>query len=339
MPSHIIPYEPYHPHFGYTLTVTVLAWILVALYSRAALRHHPNTRVVLLALTIGLPIHAEGLSYLVQLTRPAPDTPVGYLISHIHAFFVERYLPIDTFLSATTSAAIVLVVTAVIAISLLRFGYGTLQLRRALATAAPLDLARYEALAWLLAEAALRLDRSPPPIFVIRGGAPLALTAGILHPRVYLSPALLDLLTPDEALAVICHEWAHVLRRDNMWNWLVRLLRDVGFFLPGSHLAWRWMIASQDEACDALAAELTRRPLSLARALVKVMAATCTTRPAAMPFATAFAMAAGSPRTRVEQMIRLSDADAPVRRWQVAGAYALGGMLLLLGTLPALLGS
>jgi Zn-dependent protease with chaperone function len=149
---------------------------------------------------------------------------------------------------------------------------------------------------------------------------------------------LLELLSTDEALAVLCHEWAHVLRRDTLWNWAVRLLRDVLFFLPGNHLLWQSMIDSQDEACDALAAQITKKPLVLARALVKVSsAAQAQTIKLPIPIVSSFALARATPHMRVEQMIRISDAAQPSGR--AHGAYILAGVLLLLAVLPALLGS
>ena len=136
---------------------------------------------------------------------------------------------------------------------------------------------------------------SLPEIFVSAIDAPLAFTTGMLSPRIYITNTLIELLTHDELIGVLCHEWAHVLRRDNLWNWLVRLLRDVGWFLPGSHIAWRSMVASQDEACDALAASMTRQPLALARALVKVAGAWNVATPS-LRTVSSFAHASATPR-------------------------------------------
>jgi Zn-dependent protease with chaperone function len=177
-----------------------------------------------------------------------------------------------------------------------------------------------------------------PDIWVSNIEAPLAFTTGLLFPRIYITSTLLELLSHDEIMAVLCHEWAHVLRRDNLWNWLVRLLRDVVWFLPGGHIAWRQMVASQDEACDALAATMTRQPLALARALVKIAGAwNLATMPLQM--VSSFARASANPRARVEQMIWLSGDTIPKKRSVIVGAYALAALLLLLAPLPALLGS
>ena len=98
MGTDLIPYDPYHPHLGYSLVIACIAWLGVTLYSRAFLRHAPRLRVALYALVIGLPLFGEVLAYLVNLVRPAPDTRLGYFLTHFHAHYLQR-LPIDSFLS------------------------------------------------------------------------------------------------------------------------------------------------------------------------------------------------------------------------------------------------
>jgi len=53
MGATVIPYEPYHPHLGYTLALTCVAWVAVYLYNRYALYDRPRTRVVLVGIAIG----------------------------------------------------------------------------------------------------------------------------------------------------------------------------------------------------------------------------------------------------------------------------------------------
>jgi Zn-dependent protease with chaperone function len=338
MGTDIIPYDPYHPHLGYTLAITCLAWVCVALYNRFRLQQCPQQRTRLYALAIGLPIYAEAVSYLIYLFRPAPDTPIGRALSRFHAFVLQSF-PIDTFLEPFVGGIALALLVLVTIGSLARFAYGTCRLTSVLRSAQSLEATRHAYLAVQLAQATTHLGYTPPKILVIDHDAPLAFTIGLLAPAIYLSSGLLRLLTPDEVVAVLCHEWAHVLRRDNLWNWAVRLLRDLLFFLPGNHLLWRCMVASQDEACDALAAEMNREPLVLARALVKVAAAwrQCKS-PAPLLDASPFALATASPQSRIEQMIRISDSNA-VPSGRAIGAYVLAGMLLVLAVLPALLGS
>jgi Zn-dependent protease with chaperone function len=338
MGTDIIPYDPYHPHLGYTLAITCLAWVSVALYSQFRLQRRPKQRIKLYALAIGLPIYAEAANHLIYRLRPAPDTPIGYVLSHFHAFVLQR-LPLDTFLEPLTEE-IALALSALITVgSLVRFAYGTQQFTSALHGALPLNATAHAHLAAQFAHATAHIGYAAPTILFLEHSAPLAFTIGLLSPAIYLSSGLVKLLMPDEVIAVLCHEWAHVLRRDNLWNWAVRLLRDLLFFLPGSHLLWRSMVASQDEACDALAVEITREPLALARALVKVATAWHAYEPPALPLAISpFVLASASPRSRVEQMLRLNDTESPPAK-PLAGPYVLAVALVLLSTLPAMLGS
>ena len=136
MGADIIPYDPYHPHLGYTLLITCLAWIGVAVYSRSFLRRSTHTRTFLYALAIILPIYAEAAAFLINRLRPAPNTLVGYVLTHIHAHVIQR-IPIDSFLSPTAGEIALILFTGLILGSLARFMIGTYQLNHALASAAP----------------------------------------------------------------------------------------------------------------------------------------------------------------------------------------------------------
>lgn len=337
MGNDIIPYDPYHPHLGYTLAVSVLAWLCVAFYSRLWLRQQPWLRTMLYAVAIGLPIFAETTAYLIDQIRPTPNTPVGYILTHFHAYVLQRY-PIDTFLSPLIGTLLAVVLVGLTLFSTARFIYGTLQLNRALADAVALGETEHAHLLDQLSRTAT-IPAPLPPILLSSVSVPLAFTTGILNPRIYVTSALLELLTPDETMAVLCHEWAHILRRDTLWNWLVRLLRDVVWFLPGSHLAWQSMVASQDEACDAMAVTMTRQPLTLARALVKVASAKAHSDMPPLLAASPFALAGSAPNSRVEQMIRLHERVTVPGSLQTVGAFVLLFGLLVLSILPALLGS
>jgi hypothetical protein len=89
-----VPYEPYHPHLGYTLAVTCVAWVVVYFYNRYALHDRPRTRVMLVGIAIGLPLFAELGAYAIFRLRPDAHTPVGRVLSHIHMAYLQR-LPID----------------------------------------------------------------------------------------------------------------------------------------------------------------------------------------------------------------------------------------------------
>jgi len=90
MGTDIIPYDPYHPHLGYTIAVSILAWLCVVIYCRMALKQQAWLRILLYAAAIGLPVFGEFMAYVIDQLRPAPDTPIGYVLTHIHAHVIQR---------------------------------------------------------------------------------------------------------------------------------------------------------------------------------------------------------------------------------------------------------
>lgn len=338
MGAYPIPYEPYHPHVWYTLAMTCLAWVAVGIYSNQRLRNQPRARVALIGLCIGLPLYAELGSYMIFLLRPAPTTPLGALLAHVHLTYLQP-LPLDSYFAPSVVVAAVVTLVSLLLVSLVRFAVGSARLEGLLDLSEPIGAYGYDELIERLDALARAHRLRLPPIRVLPLDQPLAFTVGLLRPRIYIADGLLALLSEDEALAVFCHELAHVRRRDNLWNWAVRLLRDMAWFLPFSHAGWRSMVHSQDEACDALAVQFTGDPLSLARALVKVAGAWHGSAGPSLLVASPFALARADVRSRVEQMISLSDRGGEAPAYALAGAYALGAALLVLAILPALLGS
>lgn len=57
-------------------------------------------------------------------------------------------------------------------------------------------------------------------VTVLNTSAPLAFTAGMLRPKIYLSQGLLDSLSDTQQVCVITHENAHKSARDPMQKWL-----------------------------------------------------------------------------------------------------------------------
>lgn len=104
---------------------------------------------------------------------------------------------------------------------------------------------------------------------VIDADAPIALTAGLLRPRVYVTTGLLDDLDEPARQAVFAHEAAHVRRRDP----LTKLLGELAAAL---HLpAARAMLLSDlslacEEACDEAAAAAVGDRTTVAATLVRL---------------------------------------------------------------------
>ncbi|NNJ11504.1 M56 family metallopeptidase [Chloroflexales bacterium ZM16-3] len=315
-----------------------MAWLVVYLYNRYVLSDRPRMRVLLVSIAIGLPLFAELGNYAIFWLRPGAETTVGNVMSHLHQSYLQP-LQIDIFLSSQTLLLISSALCALMFVSLLRFIYGSYRLHQGLQIAIPLPDTEYAPLQSRFEQIAVEHGISIPSVEVIPLQAPLAFTTGLIRPRIYITESLLALLTADETMAVFCHELAHVHRHDNLWNWVIRILRDVVWFVPFSHIGWKWMVTSQDEDCDAMAVRLTKEPLALARALVKVAGAWTKAELPPLISATAFAAARTDITSRVEQMIALVD-DSRRTSWRtLVGAYMIAAALPILAVLPSLLGS
>jgi Zn-dependent protease with chaperone function len=151
---------------------------------------------------------------------------------------------------------------------LVRRGFGALTVRRMLRQARCPE--RYERPVRTVQRLSAKLGiRTPEVRFVPRcpGGA---FTAGRRRPVVALDPALVATLDDRELEGLVAHELAHLRRADPLTCLAVGITRDAAFFLPGVHLAARWLREEQEESADELAATLTHRPAALASGILKV---------------------------------------------------------------------
>lgn len=87
---------------------------------------------------------------------------------------------------------------------------------------------------------------------------------------IVLTSGLLGILTDDEADAVLAHEAAHVNARDDRYLPFFHIVSTLVFFDPVLRVLRRRLGRYHEFAADAESARETRRPLSLARALLKV---------------------------------------------------------------------
>lgn len=111
--------------------------------------------------------------------------------------------------------------------------------------------------------------------------SPLAFTAGLLRPRIYLSTGALAALGADELEAVLLHERAHLLRRDPLRVTVARAAASALFFVPlADALLRRYEVAKElDADRDVLAAQ--RRVGPVAGALERLSRAGVLDRPPA----------------------------------------------------------
>ena len=100
-----------------------------------------------------------------------------------------------------------------------------------------------------------------------RTGAPVMMLAGVLRPRLVVSPAVHEALSAEQMAAAICHEQAHLRAHDN----LKRLVLSATPRLPGFRALERaWSRMSEWAADDEAVAGDAERSLCLAAALVRV---------------------------------------------------------------------
>ncbi len=104
---------------------------------------------------------------------------------------------------------------------------------------------------------------------VVDMDSPLALTAGLIHPRIYLSKRLLDDLSPAELAAVVRHEQAHRRRRDALRQLVAEVLARLHLPPIRRRLLADLSLASE-RACDEEATLSGHGRLGVAGTILKV---------------------------------------------------------------------
>ncbi len=80
-------------------------------------------------------------------------------------------------------------------------------------------------------------------------GLPTAFVFGLARPRVYVP----DGLTDRQLACVLCHECAHLRRRDYLFKPLAALILCLHWFNPLAWLAFAWFVRDMEWACDEAA--------------------------------------------------------------------------------------
>lgn len=171
---------------------------------------------------------------------------------------------------------------------------------------------------------------SPAPMSwrVVDMDRPLALTAGLIRPRIYLSTRLLNALSPAELAAVVGHEQAHRRRRDAVRQLAAEALSRLHLAPIRRRLLADLSLASE-RACDEEAAFSSNGRLCVAGTLLKVARLNATQSPmdALLP-----TMTGADLEARIEALLR------PVARRQLAPQSLLipgAGLMLAFGCLSA----
>ena len=116
-----------------------------------------------------------------------------------------------------------------------------------------------------------RMGGGALPVCVVTGEAPLVALTGIFRQRLMISQLVKRALSPQQLTAVLRHERAHGLSRDNLKRLLILLSPGLlPFFRGFAGLERAWAVAAEWAADDRATEGNRRRALSLASALVRV---------------------------------------------------------------------
>ena len=117
----------------------------------------------------------------------------------------------------------------------------------------------------------IRLPGERNAAWVIESAAPCVMLMGVFRPRIVVSRAVLAALSAEQLSAVIRHERAHEVHRDNLNRLLLLLAPGILPFASGFRkLEHAWARLAEWAADDRAVAGNARRSLSLAAALVRV---------------------------------------------------------------------
>lgn len=265
------------------------------------LRRPAAERVGLVLAWIGLPLLfavtltvACGLPSLAQLiVHEVVDHCVAHSDHHVHLCVIHQ--------PAGAGSALVWAALALLAV----FGL------RAVMRAARALWRAHRAIEPLVAHAEIDGDLR---VGWVRCGLPLALTVGLLRPRVLVSDALREQLPGDLLEAVIAHERAHERRRDVAKRAIASVLARL--HVPTvRRLLLEDLVVATELAADADAARAVGSSLCVADAILAVEHLNADARPNQL----AFAFGEASVGSRIEAL--LAPAIAPRRRHRVAWIF------------------
>lgn len=173
-----------------------------------------------------------------------------------------------------------------------------------------------------------QLGVKPPLVFFLGLDRPVAAVAGVARPVLFISRWMLENLSSEELEALVAHEIAHLKHADNLIAWLDVILLRAFAFIPPVRRAWVESLAEREEAADARAVQLTKRPLDLASALVKVAEQAPEPGEAQAGLAY-FAGEASLLERRIERLLASPGPDIRPWGWPAVAALAVAGALPL----------
>ncbi len=122
-----------------------------------------------------------------------------------------------------------------------------------------------DALARAVSSAGIRM-----PDFRVSDRPGVLCTVGITAPVILMSKEFCEAFDHGELAAALSHEVGHIANRDNRVGIGAVLMRALSFYSPAAHYAVRGYLDEREKAADDYAVGLTKDPLALASAIVKV---------------------------------------------------------------------
>ena len=239
-------------------SVRTTLWWLASLKLVLALVSMPSIPIPILTpeRDVEIPI-ASNLEYsepvTLQVLEDAPPAPVSTASSELWMVAATGVWLIGVFLQIPRMVA------------------ATRRMRRTVARARPIG----EEEGALLAGLATRMGLRTPPDVRRSDDIDTPQVMGIRRPVVLLPSGRFDALTADERAMVLCHEMAHVRRRDLLWGWVPLCAERLFFFHPLARLAAREYAIAREAACDAaVLASLGVAPKAYGRVLIRLGIAT-----------------------------------------------------------------
>ncbi|TVV42972.1 M56 family metallopeptidase [Thalassolituus sp. C2-1] len=238
---------------AFSLTASsVLVALLFPLLQKTLRNSRPQQQSRLLMLYALLP---WVVTFWVVFLLMNPELTGALHSAHCHGQLCGPHVP-DVSSSSLTGAVLAGVVSALLLFALLLFNH---QLRRGRQRLASVDL---------LSTAGNPSGNSSaaPDFRLIHSQLPLAWCAGLWRPRIYLSSALQQQLTPQQSAMVLLHEYCHLIRRDNLRKFLLHWASLL--WLPKARKALQEQFALNCELqCDAYVTSQGYAPEELAALL------------------------------------------------------------------------
>jgi hypothetical protein len=144
--------------------------------------------------------------------------------------------------------------------------------------------------------------------------------AGVWRPVIMIPASARTQWTREELRMALCHELAHVRRRDLLYGWIPVLASRLFFFHPLAHLATREYLLAREAACDAIVLQtLQAEPAPYGRLLLRLGAM----KPQSALAAGGTSATASGLKRRLEMLNRASFTVPAAHRWLIAAAVSL----------------